>query len=143
MDVLITAVFSWLLAQLIKLAYYRKIHGWFNFAVMTSSGGMPSSHTALVVAATTRIAVTEGIFSPLFGACVVFSLVIMYDAIGVRQSVGAQAKTLNRIQEELKGLVAFDFEVIKEVLGHTGFQVMVGSLLGIIVGVASIWIPLP
>lgn len=143
MDVLITAVFSWLAAQLIKLAYYRKMHGWFNFAVMTSSGGMPSSHTALVIAATTRIAVTEGIFSPLFGVCVVFSMVIMYDAIGVRQSVGAQAQTINRMQEELKGLIAFDTEVIKEVLGHTGFQVFIGSLLGIVVGIASIWVPLP
>jgi uncharacterized protein len=140
MDVLFTALLAWMLAQLIKLAYYRKIHGWFNFAVMTSSGGMPSSHTALVVAATTRIAIAEGFSSSLFGACVVFSLVIMYDAIGVRQSVGAQAQTINRIQEELKGLIAFDSEVIKEVLGHTGFQVFIGSLLGIVVGLASILI---
>lgn len=140
MDVLFTALLAWLLAQLIKLVYYRKIHGRFNFAVMTSSGGMPSSHTALVVAATTRIAIVDGLSSSLFGACVVFSLVIMYDAIGVRQSVGAQAQTLNRIQEELKGLIAFDSEVIKEVLGHTGFQVFIGSLLGIFVGLASILI---
>lgn len=140
MDVLFTALLAWMLAQLIKLAYYRKIHGWFNFAVMTSSGGMPSSHTALVVAATTRIAIVDGLSSPLFGACVVFSLVIMYDAIGVRQSVGAQAQTINRIQEELKGLIAFDSEVIKEVLGHTGFQVFIGSLLGIVVGIASVLI---
>jgi acid phosphatase family membrane protein YuiD len=66
----------------------------------------------------------------------------MYDAAGVRQSVGEQAQTLNKIQEELKGLIAFDSEVIKEVLGHTGFQVFVGMVLGLVVGGFSVFLPL-
>jgi len=131
-----------MLAQLIKLLLNRRQDGWYNFALLTSSGGMPSSHTALVIATTTRIAVTQGIFSPLFGVCVVFSLVIMYDATGVRHSVGEQAQILNKIQEELKALIAFDPDAIKEVLGHTGIQVFIGLLIGLAVGLLSYFIPM-
>lgn len=143
MSVLLTALIAWFFAQFTKLVRYRLENGFFNFRVLTTSGGMPSSHSALVVAATTRIAITEGYLSPIFGVCVVFSLVVMYDAVGVRQSVGEQAQTLNKIQEELKGLIAFDSEVIKEVLGHTGFQVFVGMVLGLIVGGLSVFLPMP
>lgn len=143
MSVIITAIIAWFAAQFIKLIRYRIEKGHFNLAVMTVSGGMPSSHSALVVAATVRVALEEGVLSPLFGLCVVFSLVVMYDAAGVRQSVGNQAQTLNKIQEELKALIAFDPEVIKEVLGHTGFQVFVGMLLGLLVGGLSVFLTLP
>ncbi|MDD2294661.1 MAG: divergent PAP2 family protein [Eubacteriales bacterium] len=143
MDVLLTSVAAWLVAQLIKLFYYRRENGWFNLAVMTASGGMPSSHAALVTAATVRVALAEGVLSPLFGVSAVFALVVMYDATGVRHSVGEQAKTLNRIQEELKALIALDTDMIKEVLGHTGFQVLIGFLIGLMTGILSIWIPLP
>ena len=143
MDVLLTSAAAWLAAQLIKLIYYRMEHGWFNFAVMTTSGGMPSSHTALVTAATVRVAIAEGLFSSMFGVSAVFAMVVMYDAAGVRHSVGEQARTLNRIQEELKALIALDTDVIKEVLGHTGFQVFIGFLIGLAVGLMSLWIPLP
>ena len=144
MDVLLTAVAAWLVAQLIKLVYYRMENGWFNFAVMTTSGGMPSSHAALVTAATIRVALSEGIFSSLFGVSAVFAMVVMYDAAGVRHSVGEQARTLNKIQEELKALIALvDTDMIKEVLGHTGFQVLIGFLIGVATGLLSIWVPLP
>ncbi len=143
MNVLLTAAAAWLAAQLIKLVYYKIENGWFNFAVLTTSGGMPSSHSALVTAAAVKVALTEGIFSSLFGVSAVLAMVVMYDAAGVRQSVGEQARTLNRIQEELKALIALDTDVIKEVLGHTGFQVFIGFLIGLSVGLLSLWIPLP
>jgi acid phosphatase family membrane protein YuiD len=144
MDVLLTATAAWLVAQLMKLFYYRLENGWFNFAVMTTSGGMPSSHAALVTAATIRVALSEGIFSSLFGVSAVFAMVVMYDAAGVRHSVGEQARTLNKIQEELKALIALvDTDMIKEVLGHTGFQVLIGFLIGVATGLLSIWVPLP
>ena len=143
MDVLLTATAAWLVAQLIKLFYYRLENGWFNFAVMTTSGGMPSSHAALVTAATIRVALSEGVFSSLFGVSAVFAMVVMYDAAGVRHSVGEQARTLNKIQEELKALIALDTDMIKEVLGHTGFQVLIGFLIGLTTGLLSIWVPLP
>ncbi len=143
MNVLLTAVAAWLVAQLIKLIYYKMENGWFNFAVLTTSGGMPSSHTALVTAAAVRVALAEGVFSSLFGLSVVLAMVVMYDAAGVRQSVGEQAKTINRIQEELKALIALDTDMIKEVMGHTGFQVFIGFLIGLTVGLISNWVPLP
>ena len=143
MNVLLTAAAAWLAAQLIKLVYYKIENGWFNFAVLTTSGGMPSSHSALVTAAAVKVALTEGIFSSLFGVSAVLAMVVMYDAAGVRQSVGEQARTLNRIQAELKALIALDTDVIKEVLGHTGFQVFIGFLIGLAVGLLSLWIPLP
>ena len=142
MNILITALIAWFIAQFIKLIHYRIEYGHFNLAVMTTSGGMPSSHSSLIIAATTRIAFTEGLQSPLFGICVVFSLIVMYDAAGVRQSVGEQAQRLNQLQEELKGLIAFDPDVIKEVLGHTEFQVFVGMILGLLVGGLSVFLPL-
>ena len=104
---------------------------------------MPSSHSALVTAAAVKVALTEGIFSSLFGVSAVLAMIVMYDAAGVRQSVGEQARTLNRIQAELKALIALDTDVIKEVLGHTGFQVFIGFLIGLAVGLLSLWIPLP
>jgi acid phosphatase family membrane protein YuiD len=104
---------------------------------------MPSSHTAFVTAATVRVALVETVFSPLFGISAVLALIVMYDAAGVRHSVGEQARTLNKIQEELRGLVAFDVDVIKEVLGHTGTQVFAGFVLGLIAGFTSVWFPLP
>lgn len=143
MNVLLTAAAAWLAAQLIKLVYYKIENGWFNFAVLTTSGGMPSSHSALVTAAAVKVALTEGIFSSLFGVSAVLAMIVMYDAAGVRQSVGEQARTLNRIQAELKALIALDTDVIKEVLGHTGFQVFIGFLIGLAVGLLSLWIPLP
>ena len=117
MDVLLTAGAAWLAAQLIKLIYYRVVDGRFSASVLIASGGMPSSHTALVTAATVRVALVDGVFSSLFGISAVFALIVMYDAAGVRHSVGEQARTLNKVQEELRGLVAFDVDVIKEVLG--------------------------
>jgi len=143
MDVLLTAGAAWLAAQLIKLIYYRVVDGRFSASVLIASGGMPSSHTALVTAATVRVALVDGVFSSLFGISPVFALIVMYDAAGVRHSVGEQARTLNKVQEELRGLVAFDVDVIKEVLGHTGTQVFAGFVLGLIAGFSSVWFPLP
>lgn len=143
MDVLLTASAAWFVAQLLKLIYYRIVDGRFSFAVLVASGGMPSSHTAFVTAATVRVALVETVFSSLFGISAVLALIVMYDAAGVRHSVGEQARTLNKIQEELRGLVAFDVDVIKEVLGHTGTQVFAGFVLGLIAGFTSVWFPLP
>lgn len=101
-----------------------------------ASGGMPSSHTAFVIAATTKIALLEGIYSSLFGVCVVLSFVVMYDAVGVRQSVGLQAKALNELHEKLNDLTNVDYNIIKEVCGHNIFQVIAGFVLGVVVGIS-------
>lgn len=138
MDVLLTALAAWLVAQIIKLLLDRLGGERFNFAIMTQSGGMPSSHTALVTAAALRVGSLEGFDTALFGMSTVFALIVMYDAAGVRHSVGQQAKILNKIQEELKALVvAFDADAIKEVLGHTTLQVGAGFVLGALTALAA------
>ena len=130
---LMMAFCAWFTAQFIKfiltLIVCRE-----NLTAKTllSSGGMPSSHTATVCALSTSVAILEGLASPLFAACVVLSFIVMYDAMGVRRSAGEQAKTLNQIISHLlsENQIPIDMTV-REIFGHTPFQVLMGALLGI------------
>lgn len=137
MDILITAIVAWMIAQftkiIIEFTHTKKL----NFALLWASGGMPSSHSAFVTAATIKIGLTLGIMSPIFGACAVFSPVIMYDADGVRRSVGQQAKAINNIQFHINNITNLIFNTIKEVCGHTVFQVLAGTILGLAVALLS------
>lgn len=124
----------WFGIQLFKFLYdiikERKI----NFKRIMQAGGMPSSHSAVVVVLTTMIAKAEGLTSPLFGVSLIFSFVVMYDAAGVRRAAGKQAKLLNKIVET-PGLSGVEVsERLVEVLGHTPVQVIVGALIGVVVG---------
>jgi uncharacterized protein len=111
-----------------------------DWSYMVSSGGMPSAHSAVVSALATSIAMTEGIGSTLFGISVVLALIVMYDSAGVRQSVSQQSVVLNRIVNELKlrqPLIKLEAD-LRELVGHTPFQVIVGSALGI--AIAFTWL---
>lgn len=124
----------WFGIQLFKLLYDIVKEKRFNFKRIMQAGGMPSSHSAVVVVLTTMIAKAEGITSPLFGVSLIFSFVVMYDAAGVRRAAGKQAKLLNKIVET-PGLSGVEVsERLVEVLGHTPVQVIVGALIGLIVG---------
>lgn len=133
MEIIITAIIAWLIAQLIKIAVHLFKYKEFKPSLLIATGSMPSSHTAFVTAATVRVGMIQGVESTLFGVCAVFSLVIMQDAVGVRQSVGIQAQAINVIHHHLKAL-NIDLDKIKEVWGHSFFQVMAGFFLGIAVG---------
>lgn len=100
---------------------------------------MPSSHSATVAAISTGVGITEGLSSPLFAACAVFSMIVIYDATGVRHSSGLQAKLLNELVDELRDVVREGFapKPIKVLLGHTYVEVLVGTLIGILAGVLS------
>lgn len=124
----------WFGIQLFKLLYDIVKEKRFNFKRIMQAGGMPSSHSAVVVVLTTMIAKAEGITSPLFGVSLIFSFVVMYDAAGVRRAAGKQAKLLNKIVET-PGLSGVEVsERLVEVLGHTPVQVIVGALIGLVVG---------
>ena len=124
----------WFGIQLFKLLYDVVKEKRFNFKRIMQAGGMPSSHSAVVVVLTTMIAKAEGITSPLFGVSLIFSFVVMYDAAGVRRAAGKQAKLLNKIVET-PGLSGVEVsERLVEVLGHTPVQVIVGALIGLVVG---------
>lgn len=124
----------WFGIQLFKLLYDIVKEKRFNFKRIMQAGGMPSSHSAVVVVLTTMIAKAEGLTSPVFGVSLIFSFVVMYDAAGVRRAAGKQAKLLNKIVET-PGLSGVEVsERLVEVLGHTPVQVIVGAVIGLIVG---------
>lgn len=131
-----SALLAWLLAQLTKTIIVAIRHGGLNLERMVGSGGFPSSHTALIVSITTAIGITYGVDSAIFALALVFSLIVMYDASGVRRAAGRQAEILNELIRHLatrKIKISKDGELLKELLGHTPFEVFGGIILGIIV----------
>ena len=125
----------WFGIQLFKFLYDIVKEKKVNFKRLMQAGGMPSSHSAVVVVLTTMIAKAEGLTSPLFGVSLIFSFIVMYDAAGVRRAAGKQAKLLNKIVET-PGLSGVEVsERLVEVLGHTPVQVIVGALIGLLVGI--------
>lgn len=136
---LIMAASAWLIAQLCKFILTLIINrDNLSLKVLLASGGMPSSHSATVCALTTAIALNEGFASPLFAVCAVLSFIVMYDATGVRRSAGEQAQTLNQIIEQLfeQKQISVD-TAVREIFGHTPFQVAIGAGLGILLPIVS------
>ena len=131
---LIVPFATWFFIQLFKLIYDLITTKKFNFKRILGAGGMPSSHSAVVVALCTMIGINYGVNSAIFGLSVVFAFVVMYDAAGVRRAAGKQAKLLNKIVQT-PGLTNVEVtEKLQEVLGHTPIQVFVGAFIGVIVG---------
>ena len=129
------ALVAWFLAQVIKVILDLILTRKFDWHRFVSSGGMPSSHSAFVMACTTAVARTEGLGSPLFGVCVVMAAVVMYDACNVRRSAGDTAKLVNQLLRHVEKLTAEDSaDDLKIIMGHTPLQVLMGALLGVAVG---------
>jgi acid phosphatase family membrane protein YuiD len=135
-DVLITACLAWVIAQCSKLLIVLLREREFQLGYMTSAGGMPSSHSAIVVALATRIGMEAGVGSPAFAIAFVFAGVVLYDAAGIRRAVSVQARIINRMMEEVIELKRFNEKRLLELLGHTPFEVFVGSLLGLLVALS-------
>jgi acid phosphatase family membrane protein YuiD len=110
-----------------------------NLRRFVETGGMPSSHAASVAALSTSVAVTEGWRSPLFGVTLYFSVVVMYDAAGLRRAAGRQAKILNRLIDEHFAHPEREAQRLMELLGHTPFEVLVGAILGVISALLWNW----
>ena len=125
---------TWFGIQLFKVIWDLVTTKKFNFKRILGAGGMPSSHSAVVVSLATLIGRENGFGSSIFALSVIFAFVVMYDAAGVRRAAGKQAKLLNKLIET-PGLTGVQVsEKLVEVLGHTPFQVFVGAIIGIIVG---------
>lgn len=133
-EVLVSAVIGWTVAQMLKTLIDFAMNKNFTAERLVGSGGMPSSHSATVCGLTTSAGVVYGVDSFEFTICFVLASVVMYDAIGVRQETGKQAKLLNMILDQ--NIFKLDNEHIqknlKELVGHTPLQVFAGALLGII-----------
>lgn len=120
-------------AQTLKLLTHMLTARRFDFRRAVGTGGMPSSHTALVVALTTTVGYVAGFGSTVFDVAVVFSAIVMYDATGVRRAAGRQAAVLNKIMEDLATTLTFKEQRLKELLGHTRLEVLGGVAHGVLV----------
>lgn len=131
---LIVPIITWFFIQTFKVIWDLVTTKKFNFKRIMGAGGMPSSHTAVVMSLSTLIGKEFGFDSPFFALSMVFAFIVMYDAAGVRRAAGKQATLLNKIVET-PGLSELEVqERLVEVLGHTPTQVIVGAIIGIIVG---------
>ena len=140
-QVLLVAILACLMAQLLKIPIELMKNGKVTLRHLVTTGGMPSAHSALVGALATAVGQTLGWSSPDFAIACLFAVIVMYDAAGVRQAAGKQARILNQMLDELfrqgKDL-GDERERLKELLGHTPFQVVVGLFLGISVSLLAL-----
>jgi len=128
-----TSAASWVIAQSIKVALGIFREKRFNFRWFVGTGGMPSSHAAGVSALATSIGVTYGFDSGLFAIALTFTLIVLFDAQGVRLSAGRQAEILNKMLDDIYWKKKLDEEQLKEFIGHTPIEVWAGTALGILV----------
>lgn len=131
---LIIPTLAWLTVQVFKFISDAIINRKINFKRLVETGGMPSSHSATVTSLMTAIGIAEGLTSPIFAVSFVFSIIVMYDAAGVRRAAGKQAVILNQLINSNQVKVDTN-EKLKELLGHTPFQVFIGAIYGIILGI--------
>ena len=131
--VLIAALIAWSLAQALKVPVeYFQTHKW-NWALLVQAGGMPSSHSALMVAVTHGIGLSAGFNSPLFALAFAISMIIIYDATGIRRQAGKHAEMINAMINDLASGHPLKQEQLLEVLGHTPLEALGGILLGVII----------
>lgn len=132
-QVLVASFIAWALAQIIKLPLEYFLHRNWDWGLLLSTGGMPSSHSALVIALSVSIGLQEGFKSPLFAIAWVLAMIVIYDAIGIRRHAGDHARVLNLMIDELFTGHPLAEKELKEVLGHTPREVIAGVALGIVV----------
>ncbi len=130
---LVAVSISAALAQIVKLYIYWWKEKELNFWHFFEAGGMPSSHSASVTALTLAIGLTLGWNSPLFTVSLVFALIVMYDATGVRRSAGKQALIINKILDDIYPNEKEQKEKLREVLGHDPIEVVAGAALAVAV----------
>ncbi len=139
--VLMAAAISWLAAQIVKTFIDLLINKELNLERLVGSGGMPSCHSATVCALAVASALEYGLGSGIFAVAAIFAIIVMYDARGVRRETGTQAVIINQIMDyfssEHPDKIKFTQENLKELIGHTPLQVLIGALFGIAMGFAT------
>ena len=139
---LMSAVLAWFVAQVIKTAIDAYFNKGINWERMTGSGGMPSSHSSTVVSLAIATGISYGVDSTLFAIALIFAIVVMYEATGVRRETGKQAVILNRLLlDNPFSWTGKEFEKkLKEYVGHSPFQVLMGAILGILIAVIMAYV---
>ena len=139
-NVLIAAILSWIIGQFLKAPLDYVLNKRWNWGIILSPGGMPSSHSALVTSVTLAIGLQEGFGTPLFALAFAISMIVIYDAAGVRRQAGIHAERINEMMKSLFEGSGIPEKELKEVLGHTPFEVITGVILGIIISVVLYWL---
>ena len=135
-DILLTALFGWLSAQVIKVILVFITNRKLDFRRLVGSGGMPSSHSSITMSLTMSVGFVHGFDSALFAIAMILTFVVMYDASGVRRSAGQQAAILNKLVDDWgNGKFANTDKKLKELLGHTPLEVIAGAILGILIAI--------
>ena len=136
--ILLIAFIAWFASQVTKNIIFWIINKKIVFERFFGDGGMPSSHSAIVASVATATGLQCGWDSPVFAIAVVLAVIVMHDAMGVRQETGKQAKVINNMLKLFDSMGRGELtpdEALKEFVGHTGRQVTVGAILGILTAV--------
>lgn len=134
--IFISAALGWLIAQILKTLIHLYFTRSFVAERLVGSGGMPSSHSSTVCALATATAFEYGAAGFEFAVCLILAIIVMYDAMGVRRETGIQANLLNNIMETFAEMGRSEFNAtdkLKEFVGHTPLQVLMGAILGILI----------
>ena len=135
-----TAVLGFLVAQLLKVVFVLLTQRRVDFGRLIGAGGMPSSHASFVTSLGTFVGLEQGFDSALFAVCAVMACIVMYDASGVRRAAGKQAALLNQIIEHWNEEPKLQGERLKELIGHTPFEVIAGAALGIVLAIVMFYL---
>lgn len=131
---LFVALLAWFVAQFLKILLHLIATKQLNLHLIMESGGMPSSHSAIICAVCIAIGRHDGFGSPLFALATVIAMIVMYDAMGVRRATGEQGKVLNKLIDMMN--ISEQLQItLKEVIGHKPMEVLAGAILGILSGV--------
>jgi len=136
----VVSMFSgWFIAQVIKVFIGVVTEKRFNFKWFVGTGGMPSSHAAGVTAMATSVGLWQGVGTALFAVTLMFTVIVIFDAQGVRRATGQQAEILNKIMEDIYWKKKIQEDRLKELVGHTPVQVFAGIFIGLAVGFILFW----
>ena len=143
--IILSSLTSWIFSQLIKgaialLHVRRKGFREVLETLVWRTGGMPSSHAAVVTSMTVAVGLNEGLGSNLFAVSLMIAMVVMRDAMGVRRASGLQARALNLLGRHATEKLGFEFHPVKEIQGHAPLEVIVGGLLGVFISAAFAWV---
>jgi acid phosphatase family membrane protein YuiD len=139
-NVLIAGLLSWTIGQFLKAPLDYVLNKRWNWGIILSPGGMPSSHSALITSVTLAIGLQEGFDTPLFALSFAIGMVVIYDAAGVRRQAGIHAERINEMMESFFKGSGIPEKELKEVLGHTPVEVITGVILGIIISIVLYWL---
>jgi len=137
--VLVSAVLAWVIGQFLKFPLEYLLNKRWNWGIIFSAGGLPSSHSSLVTAVSLTIGMQEGFDSPLFALAAAIAMIVVYDAAGVRRQAGMHAERINQIMKTFFESGQLPEKELKEMLGHTPFEVITGVALGVLISLLMTW----